>query len=77
MPEDQDIRKSLARAFDRAWDRYYRSGRVTVSRDVAHTELARKLVQLSKEGIRDEDRLCAAALVHLRELMSRDSKPKT
>jgi hypothetical protein len=77
MPEDQDIRKSLARAFDRAWDGYYRSGRVTISRDIARTELARKLVQLSKEGIRDEDRLCADALVHLRELMPGDSKPKS
>ena len=77
MPEDQDIRKSLARAFDRAWDAYYRSRRVTISRDIARTELARKLVQLSKEGIRDEDRLCADALVHLRELMPGDSKPKS
>jgi hypothetical protein len=23
---DQDVRRSLARAFDRAWDGYYRSG---------------------------------------------------
>jgi hypothetical protein len=54
---DQDIRLSLARAFDRAWEGYYRSGRLTVSRDIARTELARRLVQLSKEGIRDEGRL--------------------
>jgi hypothetical protein len=39
MPEDQDIRQSLARAFDRARDRYYRSGRVTMNQDVARTEL--------------------------------------
>ena len=44
---DQDIRLSLARAFDRAWDDYYRSGRLTVSQDIALTELARRLVQLS------------------------------
>lgn len=74
MPEDQDIRKSLARAFDRAWDGYYRSGPVTVSRDVARTELARKLVQLSKEGVRDEDRLYADALVHLRKLTPGEDK---
>jgi hypothetical protein len=43
MPDDQDIRRSLARAFDRAWEGYYRSGRVTISHDVARTELARKL----------------------------------
>jgi hypothetical protein len=65
MPDDQDIRRSLARAFDRAWDGYYRSGRVTISRDVARTELARKLVQLSKDGVRDEARLSAAGLIQL------------
>jgi hypothetical protein len=54
---DQDIRRSLARAFDRAWDGYYRSGRLTVSQDIARTELARRLVQLSKEGVRDEGSL--------------------
>jgi hypothetical protein len=69
MPnDDQDIRKSLARAFDRAWGRYYRSGRLTVGEDVARTELARRLVQLSKEGIRDEGRLAEAGLSHLRQL---------
>jgi hypothetical protein len=65
---DQDIRLSLARAFDRAWEGYYRSGRLTVSRDIARTELARRLVQLSKEGIRDEAKLVQAGLSHLHEL---------
>jgi hypothetical protein len=72
MPEDRDIRQSLARAFDRAWDRYYRSGRVTMNQDVARTELARKLVQLSRQGVRDEWHLAAAALIHLRGLTSKD-----
>ena len=66
--DDQDIRRSLARAFDRAWGRYYRSGRLTVGEDVARTALARRLVQLSKEGIRDEGRLAEAGLSHLRRL---------
>jgi hypothetical protein len=65
---DQDIRLSLARAFDRAWGRYYRAGRPTVGEDVARTELAKRLVQLSKEGIRDEGRLAEAGLSHLRQL---------
>jgi hypothetical protein len=65
---DQDIRRSLARAFDRAWDSYYRSGRVTVSQDIARTELARRLVALSKEGVRDEGSLAKAGLSHLRQL---------
>jgi len=75
MPDDaQDIRKSLARAFDRAWGRYYRSGRMTVGEDVARTELARRLVQLSKEGIRDEGRLAEAGLSHLRQLPLKGGK---
>jgi hypothetical protein len=75
MPDDdQDIRKSLARAFDRAWGRYYRSGRLTVGEDVARTELARRLVQLSKEGIRDEGSLAAAGLNHLRQLTLKGGK---
>ena len=72
---DQDIRMSLARAFDRAWDSYYRSGRLAVSQDLARTELARRLVQLSKEGLSDEDRLAKAALSHLCQLPC--SKTKT
>jgi hypothetical protein len=77
MPDDQDIRQSLARAFDRAWDGYYRSGRVTISQDVARTELARKLVQLSKEGVRDEGRLSAAGLVRLYQLTFKDRKAES
>jgi hypothetical protein len=78
MPEDeQDIRTSLARAFDRAWGRYYRSGQLTVSQDVARTELARRLVQLSKEGIRDEGRLAAAGLSHLRQLPLKGGKTES
>jgi hypothetical protein len=69
MPDDdQDIRKSLARALDRAWGSYYRSGQLTVGQDIARTELARRLVELSKEGIRDEGRLAEAGLSHLRQL---------
>jgi hypothetical protein len=66
--DDQDIRKSLARAFDRAWELYYRSGRLTVGQDLARTELARRLVQLSNEGLQDEGRLAEAGLSHLRQL---------
>ena len=75
MPNDeQNIRRSLARAFDRAWDGYYRSGRLTVSQDVARTELARRLVQLSKEGVRDEGSLTKAGLSHLRQLTLKGGK---
>jgi hypothetical protein len=71
---DRDIRLSLARAFDRAWDGYYRSGKLTVSRDLARTELARRLVQLSREGVKDEGALATAGLYHLRELTLRGGK---
>ena len=74
MPnDDQDIRRSLARAFDRAWESYYRSG-LTVSQDAARTELAKRLVQLSKEGIQDEGYLAQAGLSHLRELTLKGGK---
>jgi hypothetical protein len=74
MFEEQDVKKSLARAFDRAWHGYYRAGRVTISQDVARTELARKLVQLSRDGVRDEWRLSAAALIHLHDITPKDGK---
>src|SRR4051794_20959969 len=35
---DQDFKRSLARAFDRAWALYYRPGRQTLSQDIARTE---------------------------------------
>ena len=74
MSEEQDVKKSLARAFDRAWHGYYRAGRVTISEDVARTELARKLVQLSRNGVRDEWRLSAAGLIHLHDITPKDGK---
>ena len=75
MPnDDHDIRQSLARAFDRAWEGYYRSARLTIGQDVARTELARRLVQLSKEGIRDEGSLVNAGLSHLWQLTLPNAK---
>lgn len=71
---DQDIKRALARAFDRAWDRYYRSARLTLSQDVARTELARKLVKLSKDGVLDEESLAKAGLSHLRQLTLKGGK---
>ncbi len=77
MPDnDHDIRQSLARAFDRAWENYCRSGRLTVSQDVARTELARRLVQLSKDGVSGEERLASAGLIHLCQLARGGQKTK-
>ncbi len=67
---EQDIRQALARAFDRAWAGYYRSTKKTVSQDVARTELARRIVQLSREGVEDEGVLAKAGFYHLRDLDS-------
>ena len=50
---------------------YYRSGRLAVSQGVALTELARRLVQLSKEGV-----LTKAGLSHLRQLTLKGGKTK-
>ena len=71
---DQDLRRLLARAFDRAWALYYRPGRQTLSQDIARTELARRLVQLSKAGVRDEKSLTKEALNHLTRLTRTDEK---
>jgi hypothetical protein len=71
---DQDIRLSLARAFDRAWGGYYSARRLTVRCDIARTELARRLVQLWKDGVRDENKLSRAGLDHLIELKGKKEK---
>jgi hypothetical protein len=77
MPDDisdLDVKRVLASAFDRAKERYYRSARLTISRDVARTELARKLVKLSNDGVRDEESLAKAGLSHLRQLTTKGGK---
>jgi hypothetical protein len=75
---DQDIRQSLARAFERAWDGYYRSNKQNINLDVARTELAKRIVQLSKERVEDERLLASAGLRHLQELRDvGQDRPKT
>ena len=69
---DQDIKRSLAKAFDRAWAVYYRPGRQTLSQDIARTELARRLVQLSRAGVRDEKSLIRGGLSHLTNSAPKD-----
>ena len=63
--EPDELKLVLARAFDRAWSRYYRPGRVRIPPDVARPELANHLVQLAKDGETDQDKLAAAGVVHL------------
>jgi hypothetical protein len=67
QPADRnDIIVLLARAFDQAWNAYYRPGRfVTLSEDVARTALATVLAKLAKEGVFDEDALAQSGIQHL------------
>src|SRR3954447_18778654 len=67
-------RQSLARAFDRAWDGYYRSTKRALNQDIARTELARRLVELSRGGVRDERVLAKAGFYHLRDLGSGEDR---
>jgi hypothetical protein len=72
--DDQDITRSLAIAFDRVWEGYYRARRVTVSQAVARSELARRLVHLSREGVRDEDTLTKVGLNHLLQFAAHETR---
>jgi hypothetical protein len=56
----------LARAFDRAWKRYYRPSRIgAISASVARPALARHLIALAREGVVSLDPLAEGGLLHL------------
>ncbi|MHB8269037.1 hypothetical protein [Bradyrhizobium sp.] len=65
MQPDSEMTLLLARAFDRAWARYYRPGRVTIAPEVARPALASHLVEMAKAGTVDEGALAAAGLLQL------------
>jgi hypothetical protein len=67
MPERADDElKLLARAFDRAWNRYYRPSRIgAISESVARPALAKHLIALAKEGVVSVDALAESGLLHL------------
>jgi hypothetical protein len=67
MPEGPDEElKLLARAFDRAWKRYYRPSRIgAISASVARPALAKYLIALAKQGIVSLDDLAQGGLQHL------------
>lgn len=65
-PLDADeLKLLLARAFDLAWVRYYRPGRVTIPPDIARRALANHLVKMAKDGVADESKLAAGGVLHL------------
>jgi hypothetical protein len=61
-----DLKMVLARAFDRAWNRYYLPDRIgTISEEIARPSLAKHLVAMVKEGVNEEAALAAGGLLHL------------
>jgi len=65
MQPDRETVQLLARAFDRAWARYDRPGRVTIPAGEARPALANHLVEMAKAGTSDEGALVAGGLLHL------------
>ena len=63
--DPDELKLVLARAFDRAWARYYRPGQIRISPDDARPALANHLVQMAKEGVTDEDELTSSGVLHL------------
>jgi hypothetical protein len=56
----------LARAFDLAWNSYYRPGRRgAISESLARTSLAKQLIKLAKDGVSEEGDLAEGGLRHL------------
>ena len=65
-PADDEFKLLLARAFDRAWKRYYRPSRVgAISASVARPALAKHLIAIAKEGLVSADALAEGGLLHL------------
>jgi hypothetical protein len=61
-----DLTMLLARAFDRAWKNYYvPSRRGAISEEIARPSLGKHLVAMAKEGVKEEEVLAAAGLLHL------------
>lgn len=73
--DQDDLTLMLARAFDQAWKRYYLAGRCPIiSEEFAGPSLARRLVAMAKEGVKEEDALAAGGLLHLISLAP-DERP--
>jgi hypothetical protein len=62
---DPELNLTLARAFDRAWERYYSPGRPTIAAEIARPALAKQLVEMARDGIIEEGPLAAGGLLHL------------
>jgi hypothetical protein len=71
-PFDAEFTLVLARAFDRAWERYFSSRRVAISEEIARPALATHLVEMARGGILDEGELANGGLLHLISLTPAD-----
>ena len=65
MAQSDELKFLLARAFDRAWARYYLPGRLTISPDIARPALANHLVRMARDSVTDESKLAASGVLHL------------
>lgn len=63
--DGQELKLLLARAFDTAWSKYYRPGRVTIASEEARPALAKHLVEMARDGLTDEGQLTASGVLHL------------
>jgi hypothetical protein len=62
---DDEFKLLVARAFDRAWKRYYRPSRIgAISAGVAPPALAKHLIALAKEGVVSVGALAEGGLLH-------------
>lgn len=73
MDSADEFKLLLARAFDRAWKRYYRPSRMgAISESIARPALAKHLIEVAKtEGVISEDALAERGLMHLVSLTPR------
>jgi hypothetical protein len=66
---DDELKLLLARAFDRAWRRYYRPSRFgAISENDARPALAKHLIALAKEGVVSVEALAEGGFLHLLSL---------
>jgi hypothetical protein len=65
-PIDKDFKLLLARAFGQGWAQYYGPDKMgPLSEETARTELARCLVEMAKNGLKEENALTMAGVLHL------------
>lgn len=65
IKNEDELKLVLARAFDKAWSKYYRPGRLTIAPEVARPALANHLVEMARGGLTDEGPLSASGVLHL------------